>query len=223
MLREIVHFVAHAPEVMRMQRGRSHAEFMDRMMAMADAQGFAEERRELVGDLRGRVLEVGCGAGTMFEHYAPGADVEAVEPDAELVALAEAKAHAAAARVHVAKGDGMHLAFDDRSFDAVVLGLVLCSVPSMSRVLEEARRVLVPGGLLRALDHVRSERAVPGLLMDVTNPLWMRLNQQGCRWNRDPVRAIEDAGFRVDDVRAFQRFDTIMPAFPMRRVRARGP
>ena len=37
------------------------------------------------------------------------------------------------------------------------------------------------------------------------------------------VRSIEAAGFRLDDVRAFQRFDTVAPAFPMRLVRAHKP
>jgi ubiquinone/menaquinone biosynthesis C-methylase UbiE len=117
----------------------------------------------------------------------------------------------------------MNLAFEDGSFDAVVLGLVLCSVPSAERVLAEAFRVLRPGGQLRALEHVRSEEAVAGFLMDVTNPLWLRLNGQGCCWNRNSLAHIEPAGFAIDDLLAFKRFDTMMPAFPMRRVRAHRP
>jgi ubiquinone/menaquinone biosynthesis C-methylase UbiE len=104
-----------------------------------------------------------------------------------------------------------------------VLGLVLCSVPSMERVLAEAFRVLRVGGQLRVLEHVKSEHAVAGFLMDVTNPLWLRLNKQGCRWNRNPIGDIEGAGFQIDDVMAFKRFDTVVPAFPMRRVRAHKP
>ena len=114
----------------------------------------------------------------------------------------------------------MNLAFADAHFDAVVLGMVLCSVPSVKRVLAEAFRVLQRGGRLRALEHVRSEEVVPGFLMDLANPLWLRLNKQGCNWNRNPIGDIEAAGFVIDDVMAFKRFDTVMPAFPMRRVKA---
>ena len=99
----------------------------------------------------------------------------------------------------------------------------LCSVPSTERVVAEAFRVLRPGGQMRALEHVRSEEAFAGFLMDMTNPLWLRLNRQGCCWNRNPMGAIEGAGFQVDDVMAFKRFDTVMPAFPMRRVKAHKP
>ena len=56
--------------------------------------------------------------------------------------------------------------------------------------------------------------------MDVTDPVWLRLNRQGCHWNRDPMSEITAAGFEVDDLLAFKRFDTVMPAFPMRRVKA---
>jgi SAM-dependent methyltransferase len=133
------------------------------------------------------------------------------------------KAASSSGRIRAASGNGMDLAFEDGSFDAVVLGLVLCSVPSVERVLAEAFRVLRPGGQLRALEHVRSEDALAGFLLDVGNPLWMRLNKQGCCWNRNPLGSIAAAGLQIDDVMAFKRFDTVMPAFPMRRVRAHKP
>jgi ubiquinone/menaquinone biosynthesis C-methylase UbiE len=223
MIREVVHFVRTGVEVSRRQKESPRAEFVDWMVTRADAQGYAEVRRELVGDLTGRVLEIGCGTGAMFAYYGPEAQVEGIEPEQDFLALAVEKAKGHPGKVQVTSGDGMKLAFADATFDAVVLGLVLCSVPSVHRVLAEASRVLRAGGRLRALEHVRSERAISGFLMDVTDPLWLRLNRQGCHWNRDPRGEIVAAGFEVDDVRAFQRFDTVMPAFPMCRVRAHRP
>jgi SAM-dependent methyltransferase len=223
MLKEIGHFIRNGKELTQLQRQYPRAEFYDLMMSRVDAQGYADVRRELVGDLTGRVLEIGCGTGNMFEYYGAGATVEGVEPEADFLALAVPKAGPYAGRVRAAAGDGMKVAFPDGSFDAVVFGLVLCSVPSVEAVVAEAFRVLRPGGQLRALEHVRSEAAVAGALMDVANPLWMLLNRQGCRLNRNPMGAIRAAGFEVDDVQAFQRFDTMMPAFPMRRIKARRP
>ncbi len=80
--------------------------------------------------------------------------------------------------------------------------------------------MLKPGGRLRALEHVRSEAAFPGFLMTLTNPLWRVLNKQGCCWNRNPLGNIDAMGFQIDDVAAFKRFDTVLPAFPMRQVKA---
>jgi SAM-dependent methyltransferase len=219
-IKEIAHFIRNGKELARLQKEYPRAEFFDVMTTKADAQGYADVRRELVGDLSGHVLEVGCGTGTMFEYYGAGARVEAIEPEEDFLALAAAKAKMSSGKIQAASGDGMNLAFPDGTFDAVVLGLVLCSVPSVRDVLVEAFRVLKDGGRLRALDHVRSEEAVPGFLMDVTNPLWLLLNKQGCHWNRNPIGEMAAAGFHVDDVMAFQRFDTVMPAFPMRRVQA---
>jgi len=222
-IREIAHFVRIGPEVRRLQKQFEGAAFFDAIMAKADAQGFAEVRRELVGDLTGRVLEIGCGTGTMFEYYGVGVEVDAIEPESDFLALAARKAAKASAAIRAAAGDALNLAFPDGSFDGVVFGLVLCSVPSVERALAEAHRVLRQGGRLRALEHVRSEALVGGLLMDATNPLWLRMNGQGCNWNRQTLPQIDAAGFRIDDVQRFQRFDTLMPALPMRRVRAHKP
>jgi ubiquinone/menaquinone biosynthesis C-methylase UbiE len=220
MFKEIGHFIRTGKEVSKLQKQYPRAEFTDIMMTKADSQGYADVRRELVGDLTGRVLEIGCGTGAMFQYYGPGAQLEAVEPEDDFLTLALSRAATCSGRVHAASGNGMSLPFADANFDAVVLGMVLCSVPSVKQVLAEAFRVLRDGGRLRVLDHVRSEQAVPGFLMDLANPLWRRLNRQGCNWNRNPIGDIEAVGFVMDDVMAFKRFDTVMPAFPMRRVKA---
>jgi SAM-dependent methyltransferase len=223
MFKEIGHFIRNGKEVSRLQKEHPRAEFADMMMSKADEQGYAEVRRELVGDLAGRVLEIGCMTGGMFRYYGHGARVEAIEPEADFRAMAAARAATTAGRIRAVAGDGMNLEFEDGAFDAVVFGLVLCSVPSAERVVAEAFRVLRPGGQMRALEHVRSEEAFAGFLMDMANPLWLRINGQGCRWNRNPMGAIAGAGFQIDDVMAFKRFDTVMPAFPMRRVKAHKP
>jgi ubiquinone/menaquinone biosynthesis C-methylase UbiE len=221
--KEVVHFIRTTKEVLPLQKQHPRAEFAELIMARADAQGFGDVRRELVGDLAGRVLDLGCGTGRMFEYYGADAQVDGIEPEEDFLALATAKAAPYGGRIRAAAGDGMRLPFPDGSFDAVVFGLVLCSVPSMEQVVSEALRVLRVGGQLRALEHVRSEDTVAGFLMDVTNPLWLRMNKQGCRWNRKPLKAIAEGGFRIDDVQAFKRFDLVLPAFPMRRVRAHRP
>ncbi len=219
MIKEIGHFIRNGKEVTKLQKLYPRAEFVDQMTTKADAQGYAEVRRDLVGDLTGRVLEVGCGTGAMFPYYAPAATVEAIEPEEDFLGIAMQKAKTSG-RIRATEGNGMQLPFSAGSFDAVVFGLVLCSVPSVEQVLAETHRVLRSGGLLRALEHVRSEAPVSGFLMDLSDPLWLRLNRQGCHWNRNPIRQIESSGFALDDVQSFKRFDTVMPAFPMRNIKA---
>jgi hypothetical protein len=57
--------------------------------------------------------------------------------------------------------------------------------------------------------------------MDLANPIWLKLNKQGCNLNRRAAEAIAAAGFEIVALEEFQRFDTTMPAFPMQRVNAR--
>jgi SAM-dependent methyltransferase len=220
MLRELAHFLRHTPGVVKLQKRLGRAEFFDAITERADAQGYAEVRRELAAGLAGRVIEVGCGTGSAFAYYGPGVEVEAIEPDPEFRELAQRKA-AAHPNIRVREGDAMALTFADRSFDAALVSLVLCSVPSIDRVLAEIHRVLQPGGQLRALEHVRSDARIGGRLMDLVNPLWLRANKQGCNLNRRPLPALEAAGFAIERVHEFQRFDTLLPAFPMQHIVAR--
>jgi SAM-dependent methyltransferase len=82
-------------------------------------------------------------------------------------------------------------------FDTVVSGLVFCSVDEPARGLAEVGRVLAPGGALRMLEHVRSERPRWARWQDRLQPAWTRITG-GCRPNRDTERAVEAAGFRID-------------------------
>lgn len=220
MLREIGHFLWHAPGALRLKARLPQHELYETLMDRADAAGLAARRARLVADLDGDVVELGSGTGRMFPHYPAGARVVAIEPDPQFAQLAEEPRRRAAATIAGCVASGEALPFADARFDAAVVALVLCSVGSPATMLGEIRRVLRPGGQLRLIEHVRSERAVAGWLMDRVDGAWLRLNAQGCHLNRDPLPAIAAAGFRIDEVEPFQVFSSGLPAFPMRAIRA---
>jgi ubiquinone/menaquinone biosynthesis C-methylase UbiE len=157
-------------------------------------------RRRLLNGLRGRVIEIGAGNGLNFAHYAPGVSVYAVEPEPHLRGLAVERAAAAEADVEVVDGVADALPADDASFDAVVVSLVLCSVPDQATALAEARRVLRSDGELRFFEHVR---AAPGGLrrvqrgLDATVYPWLA---GGCHLGRDTAAAIRAAGFTIESI-----------------------
>jgi ubiquinone/menaquinone biosynthesis C-methylase UbiE len=219
----MVHFFRHAPTLISKQKQLPRADFTDWMSNAVDDQGFASLRRELVGDLSGRVIDVGCGTGQNFPYFAASTQIEAIEPEHDFRAVAERKAAGSGGRIRVTDGDAMRLAFPDASFDAAVTSLLLCSVPSVERVVAEVFRVLRPGGQLRLIEHVRSDHAIAGRLMDLVDPLWLKLNKQGCHLNRNPIEALRQAGFRIEADVPFKTFETYMPAFPLRRIRALRP
>jgi SAM-dependent methyltransferase len=165
-----------------------------------------ELRRRLLSDLRGRVLEVGCGEGRAFELYPPAVEhVLAVEPDPTARAAARERAAEAPVPVEVVEGYAERLPAADAAYDAVVTIWVLCSVPDPAEALREFHRVLPPGGELRFYEHVRSPhrafRAVQGAL----DALFWTRSLGGCRTTRDTEAAIRAAGFGVDRIeRGFQ-------------------
>jgi SAM-dependent methyltransferase len=223
MIRELGHFLWHAPATLRLKRRLPQDELYQVVMQRWGAAGLDARRAELVGDLTGEILEIGAGTGLMFPHYGPAAQVTAIEPDAAFSAHARELAGRVPARIEVVDGHGESLPFANARFDAAVLTLVLCSVTSEQAVLGELRRVLRPGGTVRLIEHVRSPRRVAGWLMDRFDGVWLRLNAQGCHMNRDPVAALAAAGFEVTRVDPFQIYSPGLPAFPLRMLEARAP
>lgn len=153
-------------------------------------------RQRLVGDLEGDVLEIGAGTGANFEHYPAAARVVATDYSEYMLPRAREAAAAASATIEVREADAMALPFEDRSFDAVVSTLVLCSVPSQQQVLAELHRVLRPGGELRILEHVRSERRWVGVFQRAVSPAWGLIGD-GCQLHRDTASAVHASAFEV--------------------------
>lgn len=179
------------------------ARFFDRLVGRDKDRGEAELRRELVGGIAGRVIEVGAGNGINFEHYpASVAELVAVEPEPRLRRAAIDAARAAPVSTNVVEGVAAELPFDDGSFDALVVAGVLCSVPDQAAALAEFRRVLQPGGELRFYEHVRSRRPGFARYQDRVDLVWPLLMGR-CHPNRDTESAIAGAGFRLERCRGF--------------------
>lgn len=94
----------------------------------------------------GRLLEVGCGGGAMLKAVSDrGWRVVGVDFDPKAVANAHEKG------LDVRCGSLEQQAFQDGSFDAVVMNHVIEHVPDPARLLRESHRVLAPGGSLIAV------------------------------------------------------------------------
>lgn len=156
-------------------------------------------RCRLVGDLAGEILEIGTGTGTNFRFYSPAAYVIATDYSPHMLAHARSEAGRAAARIELQLADAADLPFADDRFDAVVSTLVLCSVPAQQAALAEIRRVLKPGGTLRLLEHVRSDRPAIAALQHLLSPVWSQI-ADGCRLDRDSAAAVRAAGFEIEAV-----------------------
>jgi ubiquinone/menaquinone biosynthesis C-methylase UbiE len=224
MIREIYFFFRYGPKIQKLQKELGLVEFLKTISKELDADGFAELRTSLVGDLEGDILEIGAGTGATFPYYKPKAQVTAIEPQDALRAEAEEAAKSAEAEIRVLPGAGEELPFEDATFDVVSASQVLCSVTSPSKTLEEFKRVLRPGGQIRLMEHVRSEHWLAGPFMHLFNPVWLRVNKVGCNWNRKTVEDVQTAGFKIRSVEPYKIYSQAAPAvFPGRIIKADHP
>jgi ubiquinone/menaquinone biosynthesis C-methylase UbiE len=100
--------------------------------------------------------------------------------------------------VDLVLADAQHLPFPDSAFDAAADTFVFCSVPDPIAGLQEMRRVVRDGGRIHLLEHVRAANPVFGRLMDLANPIAVRMS--GANINRDTVSIVAKAGIALDDV-----------------------
>lgn len=192
---------------------RIFAAWYDRMLAPMEREIFGRRRAQVLPGLSGDVLDVGAGTGVNLEYFQAASRVVAAEPDPAMRRKLEAKVGVATVPVEVSDASADDLPFPASSFDAVVFTLVLCTVPDLARALDEARRVLRPGGKLVVLEHVRGDGRL-ARWQDRIVPLWRRI-AAGCHPNRDTRAAIERAGFTFESVDEFRVSPSWMPTSPM--------
>jgi SAM-dependent methyltransferase len=173
-------------------------------------------RRDLLDGLAGTVVEVGPGNGPNFALYPNTVErVIAVEPEPYLRGRAAKAAAGAPVQIDVVAGDAEHLPVEDGSVDAVVLALVLCSVPDQARALAEAKRALRPDGELRIYEHVIAERAFPRTLQKAAETTFWPRAFGNCHPARDTLAALHAAGFDTSRIRRFvMQVAAIEPPMP---------
>ncbi|MDE0801680.1 MAG: class I SAM-dependent methyltransferase, partial [Acidimicrobiales bacterium] len=105
-----------------------------------------DQLTEVIGGMRGTVVEIGPGAGPNMRYYAPGTSVIAVEPNPNMHAPLRASAAEHGVDLEIRTVQGERIDVDDASVDGVVGTLVLCGVDDPAAVVAEVRRILKPGG-----------------------------------------------------------------------------
>jgi SAM-dependent methyltransferase len=105
-----------------------------------------------------RVLDVGCGPGTLLVRLArAGADVVGIDLVPSHIELARQSLHLLGLRADLEVADAEELPFSDASFDRVVANNSLQFTPDLDAALREIHRVLRPGGTVHVvLYHRRS-------------------------------------------------------------------
>jgi len=175
------------------------APLYDLMETFVERARFQKWRARLWSRVRpGRILEVGVGTGKNMPYYPPGARVTAIDLSEAMLARARSRARKLGLDVDLQWMDVQSLAFPDDAFDTAVATFVFCSVPDPIRGLQELARVVKPEGDIWLLEHVRVDRPIIGPLMDLLNPLVVRM--VGANINRRTVENVRRAGLTLVSV-----------------------
>ncbi len=132
----------------------------------------AQSLRGLPADIPGRVLLSGAGTGLDLPLLPTAHRYTALDFNAAM--LSRARPRGAHLHVDWVLGDSMVLPFADTQFDHVVLHLILAVVPHPEKCLQEAARVLKPGGTILVFDKFLRPRQ-HAWLRRALNPLTRRI------------------------------------------------
>jgi len=201
------------------------ARFYERAMAGSERAGLAEMRRELLREAKGRTLEIGAGTGLNLPHYTEAvSELVVAEPEPNMAERLRERLEREPPPVPVVvvEAPAEQLPFDDGSFDTVVSTLVLCTVEEPRRAIAEARRILVEGGALLFIEHVRSQR--PGLArwQDWLERPWGWV-AGGCHPNRATEHDLAGGGLWIERLERGKLPKAPPPARPLIRGVARRP
>jgi SAM-dependent methyltransferase len=100
-------------------------------------------------DVRGEVLDVGCGTGSLTFTAAANKDVSrivGIDPSSGFVEYS--RSLVADSRVNFEVGDAQNLPFPDASFDRCLSSLIVSFIPDAPKAVSEMRRVTKPSGFV---------------------------------------------------------------------------
>jgi ubiquinone/menaquinone biosynthesis C-methylase UbiE len=117
-----------------------------------------------------RILILGSGTGMDLEYVPPGVAVTAIDVTPAMVGRTAARADSLGIDIDARVGDARSLPFDDGTFDAVVLHLILSVIPDPDAVVSETARVLDEDGRVSIYDKFVQEGEA-SLLRRAVNPL----------------------------------------------------
>ena len=163
-------------------------------------------RKEILADVKGKVLEVGAGTGINFQFYHKDVQLIAIEPSPFMQKRAELKIQNGLQvqfLINKVNDSDVESIIKEKSLDYIVSTLVLCSIDDPVKSLKKFYRWLKDDGKLIVLEHIHSEKPINKKIQNAINPVWKKL-ADGCNLNRDTDLIIKANGFEVEKERYFK-------------------
>lgn len=192
----------------------------DRVMESIENTCLKKWRRALLKQVSGDVLEVGAGTGANLMFYSDSVtNLVMAEPDSHMrKRLTEKVRKSHLKAVTISEDVAENIDASDESFDFIVTSLVCCSVTDLEKSLLEMGRVLKPKGCLIFIEHVAADDGTKKRVwQDRITPVWRRV-MGNCHLNRETEKAIELAGFKINQI----EYESMCTSIPIALPTIRG-
>jgi len=171
------------------------------LSAAMGAKPITYQRKKVVPQAEGRVLEIGFGAGHNLPFYdsAKVSHIWALEPSREMRVRAAERVSQSPIHLEFLDLPGEQIPLEAEEADTILITYTLCTIPDVARALGEMRRVLKPQGRMIFCEHGEAPDAGVKRWQDRITPVWKKIGG-GCHLARPIPKLIRDSGFRVVDM-----------------------
>jgi len=165
-------------------------------------EGFQKKELKLFQEFHGRVLEIGIGSGLNFDFYDFDrvTEVIGVDPALSSVAIAKSRASNFHSKISFIEATAESIDLESSTFDSVVIGYSLCTIPDPMQALAEAHRLLKPGGSLFFMEHGLAPEPNVQKWQHRITPFGEKI-AGGCNLNRNIEELILSGGFKFKDLK----------------------
>lgn len=158
-----------------------------------------------------KVLEIGVGTGANFAYYPEGTRLTVVDPNPHFKQYYNENRkkfpNIHSEDIILTTGEDMDM-IPDNSIDVVVVTQVLCSVPSIEKILKQILRVLAPGGKFYLYEHIKEfdtktypYRSLLQIVLTKTG-IWQFFLDECCL-DRDMLESVQKTGFSRVEMERF--------------------
>lgn len=178
------------------------AKVYDKIMQDAEDKGLRDWRQQLLQNISGDVLELGCGTGANLEFYPETVKrLVLIEPNVHMRKKLQAKISSTKqTNIELLNDKAESISLPDASLDAVVCTLVLCSVKHLDKTLSEIYRVLRPQGKFFFIEHVAATNNIKRYKWQRRLAFLWKFIAAGCHITRRTEDAITQAGFKIVEI-----------------------
>tara|TARA_B100000242_G_scaffold137162_1_gene97443 strand:- start:502 stop:1194 length:693 start_codon:yes stop_codon:yes gene_type:complete len=156
------------------------------------------QRKKVIPDASGKVLEIGIGPGSNLKHYdnEKVSKIIGVDPSKELNTIAKKRADSKDLDIEFLIESASNLSVDSESIDTVVSTYALCSIPEPNKTLQEIRRVLKKNGVFIFSEHGLSPDKSVSFIQNSTDFFYPKI-AGGCHTNRNIRELLINNGFNL--------------------------